>query len=72
MELIGWVGHAKPVEMRHGMADASQEPHIPEYEEVNLDLGKGIEITSGYRHEEELPAKYDADGVLLPQPFDRI
>ena len=30
---------------------------------------KGIDIFSGYRHVEKLPAQYDVDGVLLPRPF---
>src|SRR3989449_1030312 len=30
---------------------------------------KGIDVLSGHRYEEKLPAQYDVEGVLLPRPF---
>jgi catechol 2,3-dioxygenase-like lactoylglutathione lyase family enzyme len=69
IEQIGWTGHSKPVDMRHGMAEASREPHISEYAEVQDDLAKGLDMMSGYRQDADLPAKYDVDGILLPRPF---
>ena len=32
-------------------------------------LERGIDLHSGYRYVEQLPATYDVDGILLPRPF---
>jgi catechol 2,3-dioxygenase-like lactoylglutathione lyase family enzyme len=69
IEQIGWDGHSKPPEMRHGMLEASSDPHLSEYDEVQADLAQGIDIRAGYRHVDGLPAVYDVDGILLPRPF---
>jgi catechol 2,3-dioxygenase-like lactoylglutathione lyase family enzyme len=44
-------------------------PQVAEFEEVEQARANGVDIFSGYRHAEKLPAKYDVDGVLLPRPF---
>jgi catechol 2,3-dioxygenase-like lactoylglutathione lyase family enzyme len=44
-------------------------PQISEFEEVEQARANGVDIFSGYRHSEKLPAIYDVDGVLLPRPF---
>jgi catechol 2,3-dioxygenase-like lactoylglutathione lyase family enzyme len=42
---------------------------MAEFDEVEQARAKGIDIFSGYRHVDSLPASYDVDGVLLPRPF---
>jgi catechol 2,3-dioxygenase-like lactoylglutathione lyase family enzyme len=69
IEQIGWDGFAKPPEMRHGWQKAPAEAVAPEFEEVQADLARGIDITSGYRQADRMPATYDVDGILLPRPF---
>jgi catechol 2,3-dioxygenase-like lactoylglutathione lyase family enzyme len=49
IEQVGWDGHSKPAEMRHGMLEASDAPHLSEYQEVQDDLARGIDMNSGYR-----------------------
>ncbi len=68
IEQIGWDGHAKPANMRHGLQKAPAEPYPSEWAEVDADLAKGLDPMAGYRHTEP-PAKYDVEGVLLPRPF---
>jgi len=70
IEQIGWDGYSKPADMRPGsIPKVLPEPHIPEYMEVDEALTRGGNPTTGYRHVETLPATYDVDGILLPQPF---
>jgi catechol 2,3-dioxygenase-like lactoylglutathione lyase family enzyme len=70
IEQIGWNGHSKPRSMYDRGFDKPPElPQIAEYDEVQQAQAKGIDILSGYRHIEKLPATYDVDGVLLPRPF---
>jgi catechol 2,3-dioxygenase-like lactoylglutathione lyase family enzyme len=70
IEQIGWNGHSKPRAMYdRGFDKPPQLPQIAEFEEVQEAQAKGIDILSGYRHIEKLPATYDVDGVLLPRPF---
>jgi catechol 2,3-dioxygenase-like lactoylglutathione lyase family enzyme len=42
---------------------------MSEAEEVQQALAEGVDLLSGYRYVERMPAKYDVDGVLLPRPF---
>ncbi len=44
-------------------------PQMAEFDEVEQARAKGVDIFSGYRHVDKLPANYDVDGVLLPRPF---
>ena len=70
IEQIGWNGHSKPRAMYdRGFDKPPALPQIAEYDEVQQAQAKGIDILSGYRHIEKLPAAYDLDGVLLPRPF---
>ncbi len=70
IEQIGWNGHSKPKPMYdRGFDEAPALPQISEFDEVQQALKKEIDITSGYRHVDNLPATYDVDGVLLPRPF---
>ncbi len=69
IEQIGWDGHAKPAEMRHGYQVAPTGPHAAEYDEVQADLAGGSDIRTGYRYLDPLPATHNVDGILLPRPF---
>jgi catechol 2,3-dioxygenase-like lactoylglutathione lyase family enzyme len=70
IEQIGWNGHSKPRAMYDRGFDKPPElPQIAEFDEVEQARAKGIDIFSGYRHRDSLPASYDVDGVLLPRPF---
>ena len=70
IEQIGWNGHSKPRAMYDRGFDKPPElPQIAEIEEVEQARAKGIDIFSGYRYVEKLPATHDVDGVLLARPF---
>src|SRR5205814_9297499 len=44
-------------------------PQINQLQEVQDALGQSLDIYAGYRHVDDLPAKYAVDGILLPRPF---
>ena len=70
IEQIGWSGMSKPRNMhQRGFHERPELPQVPEYEEVNVSLKEGVDLTSGFRHPETLPATYDVGGILLPRPF---
>lgn len=70
IEQIGWNGHSKPKAMYHrGFHEAPELPQVSEFDEVQQALNQGVDLMSGYRHIERLPATYDVDGILLPRPF---
>lgn len=70
IEQIGWTGHSKPKVMYNRRFDEAPElPQISEFEEVEQALKEGVDLMSGYRHVDRLPATYDVDGILLPRPF---
>jgi catechol 2,3-dioxygenase-like lactoylglutathione lyase family enzyme len=70
IEQIGWNGHSKPKPMYdRGFDEAPALPQMSEFDEVQQALEREIDVTSGYRHVDSLPATYDVDGVLLPRPF---
>ena len=70
IEQIGWNGHSKPRAMYDREFHEKPElPQISEFDEVQQALKRGVDITSGHRHVDSLPATYDVDGVLLPRPF---
>jgi catechol 2,3-dioxygenase-like lactoylglutathione lyase family enzyme len=70
IEQIGWNGHSKPRSMYdRGFDKAPELPQVSEYQEVEQARAKGIDLTSGHRHVDTLPATYDVDGILLPRPF---
>jgi catechol 2,3-dioxygenase-like lactoylglutathione lyase family enzyme len=70
IEQIGWNGFSKPKAMYdRGFNAPPPLPQISEHQEVNDALARKIELFSGHRHIERLPATYDVDGILLPRPF---
>jgi catechol 2,3-dioxygenase-like lactoylglutathione lyase family enzyme len=70
IEQIGWNGHSKPrVMYDRGFNEPPPLPQISEQREVQDALAKNVDLLSGYRHLERLPAAYDVDGILLPRPF---
>jgi catechol 2,3-dioxygenase-like lactoylglutathione lyase family enzyme len=70
IEQIGWNGHSKPrVMYDRGFNEPPALPQISEQQEVQEALAKNVDLLSGYRHLDRLPAKYDVDGILLPRPF---
>jgi catechol 2,3-dioxygenase-like lactoylglutathione lyase family enzyme len=70
IEQIGWNGHSKPKIMYdRGFNEPPSLPQISEQQEVQDALQKNVDLLSGYRHIERLPASYDVDGTLLPRPF---
>src|SRR5438445_1257771 len=70
IEQVGWNGHSKPrVMYDRGFDEPPPLPQIPEQQEVQDALANGIDLLSGYRHAERLPAIFDVDGILLARPF---
>ncbi len=70
IEQIGWTGHSKPRAMYdRGFDEPPPLPQTSEFDEVQQALKKGVDIISGYRHVDALPATYDVDGILPPRPF---
>ncbi|HLF79806.1 MAG TPA: VOC family protein [Dehalococcoidia bacterium] len=70
IEQVGWEGYSKPRSMYdRGFREAPALPQINEFQEVQDALAKGLDLHEGYRHVDDLPAKYDVQGVLLPRPF---
>ncbi len=70
IEQIGWLGRSKPRPMHYrGFSDTPELPQMSEEAEVAEALGQGIEIFSGTRDPETMPAIYDVEGILLPRPF---
>ncbi|HUK40575.1 MAG TPA: VOC family protein [Candidatus Acidoferrales bacterium] len=70
IEQVGWNGHSKPrIMYDRGFNEPPALPQISEQQEVQEALAKNIDLTSGYRHIESLPATFDVDGILLPRPF---
>jgi catechol 2,3-dioxygenase-like lactoylglutathione lyase family enzyme len=70
IEQVGWNGHSKPrIMYDRGFNEPPTLPQISEQQEVQEALAKKIDLTSGYRHVEGLPATFDVDGILLPRPF---
>lgn len=69
IEQIGWNGHSKPWAMHEReFRQIAPLPQISEFEEVQQAVAKGVDLLSGHRHLDP-PAKYDVDGILMPQPF---
>ena len=70
MEQVGWDGRSKPWDMHDREFDhAAELPQISEYEEVNQAMARGSDLVSGFRDKENLPLKYDVQGILLARPF---
>jgi catechol 2,3-dioxygenase-like lactoylglutathione lyase family enzyme len=70
IEQIGWNAASKPRAMYYrGFRDKPSLPQMSEAAEVAEAEAKGIDIFSGHRPRDGLPATYDVEGVLLPRPF---
>lgn len=70
IEQIGWDGRSKPREMYYRrFAEEPSLPQMPEAAEVAEAIQRGIDINTGYRWVDPLPATYDVEGILLPRPF---
>jgi len=70
IEQIGWEGFSKPKPMyNRGFREQVPLPQVSEFQEVQDALAAGVDLHSGYRWIERLPAKHDVDGVLLARPF---
>ena len=70
IEQIGWLGRSKPHDMFYRrFRETPSLPQMSEEAEVQEAVEKEIDIFSGYRDVETLPATYDVQGVLLPRPF---
>jgi catechol 2,3-dioxygenase-like lactoylglutathione lyase family enzyme len=70
MEQVGWQGRSKPREMAYRrFTEVATLPQMPEEEEIEEAKAKGIDIEVGFRDLEDMPTKYDVEGVLLARPF---
>ena len=73
IEQIGWNLQAKPPGVRkRGFHDKPDLPQICEYQEIEMFQAEGMDMSSGMRHVEKGPFKYDVGGVLLARPFKTI
>lgn len=69
IEQVGWDGYSKPRSMYHrGFREAPELPQINEFQEVQDAMASGDDL-HGYRYVDELEAKYNVQGVMLPRPF---
>jgi catechol 2,3-dioxygenase-like lactoylglutathione lyase family enzyme len=69
IEQIGWSGHSKPFSMQKHFFQPPDLPHISEQQEVDDANAAKIDLLSGSRNTDALPAKFDVDGILMPRPF---
>lgn len=70
MEQVGWDGYSKPREMHNRRFEKTPDlPQPSELAEVEAARSDGVDLHSGHRHLEALPATYNVDGQLLPRPF---
>jgi len=70
IEQIGWDGYSKPrIMYDRGFDHPPDLPQISEQQEVQDALAKNVDLLSGYRSVEKLPAVFDVDGISLPRPF---
>jgi catechol 2,3-dioxygenase-like lactoylglutathione lyase family enzyme len=69
IEQVGWDGYSKPLTMHNRkFSEAPELPQINEFQEVQDAMATGDDL-HGYRHVDDLPAKYNVQGILLPRPF---
>jgi len=70
IEQIGWDGYSKPrIMYDRGFDHPPDLPQVSEQQEVQDALAKNVDLLSGYRSVEKLPAVFDVDGISLPRPF---
>jgi catechol 2,3-dioxygenase-like lactoylglutathione lyase family enzyme len=70
IEQVGWNALSKPREMYYrGFQEQPELPQMSEQTELEEAIRTGIDVNSGYRYEETLPADFEVEGVMLPRPF---
>ena len=70
IEQVGWNALSKPTEMYYrGFREEPPLPQMSEQAELEEAIKDGIDVNSGYRYAETLPAEYQVEGVMLPRPF---
>ena len=70
IEQVGWNGRSKPIEMYYKrFTEKATLPQPSEEDEIQEAIAKGIDVNSGYRDLEDMPRKYDVEGILLARPF---
>ena len=70
IEQVGWNRLSKPRDMYYrGFNEKPPLPQMSEAAELAEAVEKGIDVYSGHRPKETLPATFDVEGVLLPRPF---
>ena len=70
IEQIGWLGRSKPREMYYrGFQEEPSLPQVSEDAEVMEAIQKGIDVFSGTVYRDNMSAKYDVEGIMLPRPF---
>ena len=70
IEQVGWNQLSKPRDMYYrGFNEKPSLPQMSEAAEVAEAREKSIDVYSGHRPQQTLPATHDVEGVLLPRPF---
>ncbi len=70
IEQIGWDGYSKPKALHsRGFREAPKLPQMAELDEVQQALEQGVDLHSGSRAIERLPASFEVEGIRLPRPF---
>lgn len=73
MEQIGWDARSKPINLFAGGRQYHGKPalpHVSEAQEIVDAERRGVDITSGYRPEPDVPGEvFDVGGWKLPRPF---
>jgi catechol 2,3-dioxygenase-like lactoylglutathione lyase family enzyme len=70
IEQVGWDGRSKPREMHdRAFHEPPPMPQMSEWDEVTAAIARGVDINSGHRVTEHMPADYDVQGIILPRPF---
>ena len=70
IEQVGWDGLAKPeFKVSRPFFEVATLPQPAEREEIHAAVAKGIDLSSGHRGFDDMPAKYEVGGVMLPRPF---
>ncbi len=70
IEQVGWEGFSKPRSLYHrGFQTPPELPQMSEIDEIQQEIAQGTDLHAGYHQNDDLPATYDVDGILLPRPF---
>ena len=71
IEQVGWNDLSKPkapTTVAFARSQSCRRFPRPQKSPKRCD-DKGVDIFSGHRYEEQLPSRYEVEGVLLPRPF---